>query len=65
MRKERNAFARTRIEKGFTQQSLAAQCGITPKTIQIWETKGTKHARVATLMDAAEALGVGIQEIIC
>lgn len=60
-----NAFARIRKKCGFTQQRLADECGVSVKTIQLWELKGTKSANVATLSKAANTMNVDLSEILC
>ncbi len=65
MRTERNALTRCRVEKGLTQEALAQKSQLSLKTIQLWERRGTYAATVSKLMQAAEALGVDISEILC
>lgn len=65
MKKERNKLAHVRREKGFTQQRLAEESGVSLAAIQIWESRGTKNASVSKLLRVAETLGVEVSTILC
>ena len=60
-----NVLARARKKSGYTQDALAKKSGVSVKTIQLWELKGTKNANVATLSRVANILGVDISTILC
>lgn len=53
-----------RRDRNMTQQQLADKSGVALSTIQLWETNGTMAAQVKKLAPVANALNVGIAEII-
>lgn len=64
MRAKQDRLAEVRKSKGMTQKELAAASGVGETTIQLWESKGTMAASVRNLAKVADALGVGIAELL-
>jgi transcriptional regulator with XRE-family HTH domain len=53
-----------RAIKGFTQQELADQLGITRVTVNRWETKGADNASLAELERISVITGETVQELL-
>ncbi|GMV42227.1 MAG: hypothetical protein AMXMBFR64_39430 [Myxococcales bacterium] len=55
--------ANARTVRGFTQERLAEVVGIEPVTLSRWET-GDRALSISTLARIAEALGVGLGDLL-
>jgi len=58
-----NLISKLRKEKGLSQQNLADQLGVSPKTISKWEC-GNGLPDVAILKKVSEVLGITIEELL-
>ena len=53
-----------RLERGMSQNQLAEKMNVTRKTISSWE-RGNSYPDIGSLTHLAEALEVGVQELLC
>lgn len=57
-------IARKRIERGLTQEQLAAKIGVDYRVVGTWE-RGEKSPRVGNLRKLATVLGCTMDELLC
>jgi len=57
-------LARFRKQKGLTQEALARKADISYHTLVKLENGGTRNPKIGTVVKLAEALGIGLDELV-
>lgn len=57
-------LAKIRKEKGLTQEGLARKADISYHTLVKLESGGIRNPKIDTVVKLAEALGIGLDELV-